>query len=180
MKILKKIALVLGILILIILVAGLFMKKEFTVKRSVEIDKPVAEVYDYVKYLKNQDEYSVWLKMDPKTKKIHKGTDGTVGFISGWNSKHENVGVGEQEIIKMITNERIDYDMRFKEPMKSEAKASMVFKNTGEFCTHVEWSFDGNMGYPYNVMLPFMGFEESLGPQLQEGLDNLKGILDKE
>ncbi len=180
MKILKKIAYVLFGLVLIILLAGLFMKKDFTVKRFVEIDKPVKEVYHYVKYLKNQDEYSVWMKMDPNTKKRHKGSDGTVGFIASWESENENVGVGEQEIVKMVENQRIDYAMRFKKPMESEGQVAMVFKKTGDYCTELEWSFSGEMGYPWNVMMPFMNFEKTLGPQLQDGLDNLKGILNKD
>ncbi len=180
MKILKKIVIVFGVLVAIVLIAGAIMKKDFKVTRSVELDQPVSEVYDYVKLLENQDKYSVWMRMDPKVKKTYTGVDGTVGFISAWDSKVENVGQGEQEIVKMTKNERIDYVMRFKKPMESEGKASMIFKSTGEDCTNLEWCFEGDMSWPMNVMMPLLDFEGNLGPQLQEGLDNLKVILDKE
>jgi hypothetical protein len=39
-------------------------------------------VYDYVKYLKNQNDYSVWAKIDPGMKTEFRGKDGTVGFVS--------------------------------------------------------------------------------------------------
>ncbi len=180
MKIIKRIAIVLFVLVLIFLVAGLFMEKDFKVTRSVELDEPVQEVYDYVKMLKNQDEFAVWMKMDPNVKKTYTGTDGEVGFISAWSSEVENVGVGEQEITKMIPNQRIDYAMRFKKPMESEGFAAMIFKSTSENCTHLDWSFSGSMPYPLNVMMPFMDMDGNLGPQLQKGLDNLKVILEKE
>ena len=60
MKILKIILLVIAILIVIPLVVALFVAKEYAVERYVEINKPKSEVFDYVKYLKNQDNFSKW------------------------------------------------------------------------------------------------------------------------
>jgi hypothetical protein len=40
--------------------------------------------------------------MDPNMKKTYTGTDAEVGFISAWESTDKNVGVGEQEIKKII------------------------------------------------------------------------------
>ena len=50
---------------------------------------------------------------EPDMKKTYQGTDGTVGFISTWESKKENVGAGEQEIVNMIDGERIDMKTSF-------------------------------------------------------------------
>ncbi len=62
------------------LVAALFIKKDYAVEREITISKPKQEVFDYIKYLKNQDHYSVWNCLDPAIRKIYTGTDGTVGF----------------------------------------------------------------------------------------------------
>jgi hypothetical protein len=35
------------------------------------------------------------------------------------------------------------------------------------------------MPYPMNIMLPFMNMEEMLGGDLENGLKNLKNILEK-
>ena len=51
--------------------------------------------------------------MDPDMKKTYRGTDGTVGFVSAWDSEKDDVGKGEQEIIKITDGERIDYELRF-------------------------------------------------------------------
>src|SRR5690349_10351936 len=101
MKILKKVLIVIAILVAIPLVAAIFITKDYAVERSVNISKPVHHVYDYLKHLKNQDHYNVWVRMDPGMEKKYTGTDGSIGFISAWDSKDDNVGKGEQEIVKL-------------------------------------------------------------------------------
>lgn len=179
MKILKKIGIVLVILIAIPLVIALFIDKEYAVERGVIINKSKAEVFDYIKYLKNQDNYSVWAKKDPKMQKKYAGTDGTVGFVSKWNSKDENVGVGEQEIKKITSGSRVDYELRFKEPFEATDNAYMTTKELEPMKTQVTWGFNGKMDYPMNFMLLFMDMEEMLGNDLEEGLGNLKRIMEE-
>lgn len=70
-----------------------------------------------MKLLKNQDNFRVWFSKDPAIKKTFSGTDGTVGAVAGWDSKNQNVGVGEQEIKKIVKGERIDSELRFKVPI---------------------------------------------------------------
>ena len=71
------------------------------------------EVFDYVKYLKNQDNFSKWASMDPDMQKTYRGTDVTVGFVSAWASDNPDVGVGEQEIKAITAGQRIDFELRF-------------------------------------------------------------------
>ena len=49
------ILIVLLIIIAIPLVGALFVKKSYSVEREIIIDKPKAEVFNYIKFLKNQD-----------------------------------------------------------------------------------------------------------------------------
>ncbi|TKC57584.1 polyketide cyclase [Pedobacter hiemivivus] len=179
MKILKGLLfLIVGIVILALLVA-LFVKKDYAVEREVTINKPVAVVFDYIKHIKNQDQYSVWNRLDPASKKTYTGTDGTVGFISGWESTNKNVGKGEQEITNITEGDRIDMKLRFKEPFEAEDEAYMATESMGENQTKVKWGFKGRMAYPMNLMLLFMDMEGMLGKDLQGGLDTLKTTLEK-
>ena len=113
MKIVKKILIVLGILIAIPLIIAIFVKKDYAVQREITIRKAKNEVFDYIKLLKNQNNYSKWANMDPKMKKSYSGKDGTVGFISAWDSKNEDVGKGEQEIMRIVEGEKIEFELRF-------------------------------------------------------------------
>src|SRR3970282_2810088 len=123
MGIMKKILIALAILIAIPLIVALFVKKDYAVEREISINKPKQEVFDYVKLLKNQDSYSKWATMDPNMKKTYRGTDGTVGFVSAWESKVDSVGVGEQEIKKIVEGERIDFELRFIKPVEATEPA---------------------------------------------------------
>jgi hypothetical protein len=165
-------------LLAVVLISALFLKSEYHVFRSVTINKPKTAVFEYAKYLKNQNEYSVWATADPNMKKEFRGTDGEVGFVSAWDSKIDDVGKGEQEILKITYGERIDYELRFIEPFESKDLAYMTFEAVNDSSTLVKWGFDGKMVYPMNIMLLFMDFDAMLGKDLQEGLSKLKVVLE--
>lgn len=179
MRIFKKILIVVGIMIAIPLIVALFVKKEFAVEREIEINRPKAEVFDYIKFIKNQDNYSKWNKIDPNMTKTYKGTDGTVGFVSAWESKNKNIGVGEQEILKITEGKRIDMKLRFKIPFETQNEAYMITDDAGNNKTKVKWGFKGTFLYPMNLMGLCMDIDKEIGGDLEVGLKNLKTILEK-
>lgn len=175
---LKKIILVLAIIVAIPFITALFVKKDYAVTTSLTINKPVEDVYGYVKYLKNQDNFSVWSKMDPKMKKTYLGTDGTEGFVSAWESDNPDVGVGEQEIKRLVPNQRIDFELRFYTPFESTDQAFMTTQAVGDNQTLVSWGFSGHMAYPSNLLLLVMDFDAMIANDLNQGLANLKTLLE--
>ena len=136
-------------------------------------------MFDYVKYLKNQDNYSKWATMDPNMKKTYTGTDGTVGFVSAWESEVKNVGVGEQEIKVIKEGEIVDWELRFKKPFENTDDAYMTTTSVSPNQTKVTWVFKGAFPYPMNLMTLFVDFDKELGGDLEIGLNNLKTILEK-
>ena len=180
MKILKKILIGLVGIVALLLIVALFVKKEYSVEREVVIGKPTADVFAYVKFIKNQNNYSVWNMKDPNSKMEYTGTDGTVGFISSWDSEMEDVGKGEQEIKGITEGSRIDMELRFKKPFEATDYAYMSTEAAGENQTKVKWGFNGKMPYPMNLMLLCMNMDNMLGKDLETGLLNLKNILEKQ
>lgn len=158
---------------------ALFMKTEYTVSRSVIIQKPLETVFSYLRLLKNQDNFSVWAKMDPAMSKTFKGNDGQVGFVSAWDSPMKNVGSGEQEILEIEENVKIVSELRFLKPFKGDAIAQMSVKNAGDAQTKVYWQFHGKMKYPFNLLLVFLRIDKKIGGDLAMGLHSLKEILEK-
>ena len=179
MKILKWILIIIVIIIAVPLLIALFSKKDYKVEKEIIINKPKAEVFNYVKYLKNQDNYSKWASMDPNMRKSYRGTDGTVGFVSAWDSDKDDVGKGEQEIKGMKDGERIDYEIRFLEPFASTSNAYMTTEAVSDNQTKVKWGFSGHMSYPMNFMMVMMDMEKAVGDDFMTGLTNLKEILEK-
>ncbi|MFN8257851.1 MAG: SRPBCC family protein [Bacteroidales bacterium] len=143
------------------------------------INKTGQEVFDYIKYLKNQDNYSKWNKIDPSMKKSYRGTDGEVGFVAHWESDNKDVGWGEQEIKKITEGERLGFELRFIKPFEATESAYMTTETTGENQTKVTWGFSGHMNYPMNISLLFMDMEKMIGGDLETGLLNLKTELEK-
>jgi hypothetical protein len=72
------------IVILAIIVLANIAPKVYDVSRSISINRPLPEVFSYLKFLKNQDNWSPWADKDPNVKKTFSGTDGEVGFVSAW------------------------------------------------------------------------------------------------
>lgn len=179
MKIIKKIFLTLIVLLVIALIAGLFMKKDFAIEKEVTINQPKDSIFKFVKFVKNQDQFSVWNQKDPNMKKHYSGTDGTVGFIYGWESEDKNVGTGEQELKKITEGERVDFELRFKKPMEATNNAYITTEALSPTQTKVKWGFTGSSPYPFNVMMAFMNMDKLVGGDLQTGLDNLKVLLEK-
>lgn len=177
MKILKVILLVIVIIAAIVLIAALFIKKEYTVEQEIVINKPKQQVFDYIKHLKNQGNYNKWVMMDPNVRRDYKGTDGTVGFVSAWDSDNKNVGKGEQEIKRITEGERIDLEVRFEKPFKNTADVYMATEAESENQTKIRWGMEGKNSYPMNIMNLFI--PNMLGKDMQTSLVNLKTILEK-
>ena len=168
---------ILLVLLLIVLVLGLIAPKDYQVERKIIVEKPKNEVYQYIKYLKNHDKWSPWATRDPDMKKEFKGTDGEVGFVSAWDG-NKQVGSGEQEIIKMIENDRLETALRFFKPWKSESDAYVQLQDAGDNKTEVAWGFTGSNNFPVNIMMMFMNMDKTVGKDFQEGLNNLKANLE--
>jgi uncharacterized protein YndB with AHSA1/START domain len=168
---------ILGVLAFLFLLIA-FLPKNYSVSRSITIQKPKSEVFDYLKLLKNQDNFSKWAKMDPYMTKEFRGEDGKVGFISIWESKNDDVGKGEQEIIAIQDGEKIEYELRFQKPFESTSKAYFLIESESEYTTKVTWGIEGKMSYPMNALLLVMNFDKMVGDDFEEGLLNLQKILD--
>lgn len=178
MKVIKKILIGIAVLVALILIVALFVKKDFGTVKEVTINKPNQEVFNYIKYLKNQENFSVWAKLDTAMKKEYRGTDGTEGFVSAWEG-NSDVGQGEQKIVKITDGQRIDFELHFIKPMESTSPAYMTTEAVAANQTKVKWGMSGRMNYPFNIMGLFMNMDEMIGKDFETGLNNLKTVMEK-
>ena len=165
-------------LIVIILIAALFIKKEYTIERSIVIDRCSEEVFNYIRYVKNQDHYNEWVMVDPDMKKNYTGTDGTIGFIYAWDG-NKKAGKGEQEIKALKQGERMDLEIRFERPFAGIANTSFTNDTISTDASRLRWGMSSKMKYPMNIMLGFMNMDKLHGKNLEISLKNRKAILEK-
>ncbi len=164
-------------IIAIILLLALAAPKMYNVSRSIIINQPVSEVFNYLKHIKNQDEWSPWKKKDPLMKQEHIGVDGEVGFIAKWEG-NKDVGTGEQEIVKITKNESIESQLRFYKPWKSQSDAYLRTKAIDNNSTKVVWGFSGVNKPPSNIFFLFFNMDKTVGKDFEEGLNDLKQLLE--
>ncbi|BDC97817.1 SRPBCC family protein [Persicobacter psychrovividus] len=175
----KSILIIVLVIIAFPLVTGLFIEKDYAVEKQIKINRPVAEVFDYVVHIKHlQEEWGTWVDKDPNAQHTYTGTDGTVGFTASWKSENPDVGAGTQEITNIIPNERVDIEISFTEPF--ESKSPVYFTTEAQDGgTLVKWGMKGHMPYPTNSLLLFMDLEQMIGKDFQEGLGNLKEVMEQ-
>jgi hypothetical protein len=177
MAILTTIGLIIAGIIVLFLIAALLVKKEFTLEKKVTINRSQQEVFDYLKLIRNQEKYSVWVMRDPNVNIVYTGTDGTVGFKSAWTSNDKNVGVGEQEIIKLTEGVSTEVEIRFKKPFEATNWARTTLKATTERQTEVSQLFYGRSKFPMNVMNLIM--DKLVGKDMLQNLVNMKKNLEE-
>ena len=176
MNIIITVLLVVTGIIALLLIIALFMKKEHYAKREIIINAPLQKVFNYLKLLKNQDEFNKNAMTEPDRKREFKGTDGTIGFIYSW-SGNKNAGVGEKEIKNIIDGKRIETEIRFVKPMAVIANITMETEYLSGNQTKVIWSNAGTLKYPINIMIPMM--EKNVLKDMDISLSTLKNILEK-
>jgi hypothetical protein len=170
--------LVIAGLICSLLFVALLTKKEYVVKRDIVVNMPRAQVFDYVRHLRNQGSYNQWWMIDPQVKIEFRGVDGSVGCVACWDSQEKKMGKGEQEIKNLVAPERIDFETRFLKPFESVANSSMVLESTSLAQTTLTWSFQGAYPWPGNFLLLILNMNKLLGPQMEMSLLNLKRVLE--
>ncbi len=165
-------------LVVLVLILAMIAPKTYEVSRSTSISRPVSEVFEHLRFLKNQDEWSPWNKKDPNMKKEFSGTDGEIGAISSWVG-NKDVGEGEQEILGITENKEIKSQLRFFKPWKSQSDAYLRVAEEDGGSTKVTWGFTGENKFPISIMMLFMNMDKSVGKDFEEGLSSLKSILEK-
>jgi len=168
---------IIGFLAILVLLA-LIAPKNYQVHRSIVINKPLPEVFQYLKHIKNQDNWSPWKKKDPNMKQEFVGNDGEVGFIAKWDGNKE-VGLGEQEIMNIVENDRLEARLRFFKPWKSESDAVTRVEEVEGEQTKVTWGFSGINKVPANIFMMLYNVDKHVGKDFEEGLASLKDILER-
>lgn len=171
MRILKIILFIILGIVGIALIVAAFVPKKFHAEGKVTIDRPIQEVYDYVKMLGNQQYYSIWFEMGTDIKTEYSGTDGTVGAKMEWDSKE--VGDGKQIIRSLDDNKKVVIDLYLMGDKPADYVYNLDAKS--ENTTEVSITLDAESPYPLNITNLFF----DMNPYFQKTADKLKTVLEK-
>ncbi|MEO7445162.1 MAG: SRPBCC family protein [Ferruginibacter sp.] len=162
-------------IIVLILIIALVSKKDYSIQRSINIHAPAQKVFNYVKYIKNQDNYNKWVMTDPAMQKIYKGIDGQPGFIYGWNG-NKKAGEGEQEVKSVDEGKNIMTEVRFVRPFPGTSFLTTTTTPLSDNETRVDFKTESTMKFPMNIMIPMIS--GMLAKDMDITNKNLKKILE--
>ena len=176
MNTLITILLVIAGIIALLLIIALFTKKGYNIQCEIIINAPLQKVFDYLKLLRNWDNFNERAVADPGRKNEFKGTDGTVGFIYAW-SGNKKVGEGEKEIKNIVEGKKIETEIRFVKPFTVTGYTNMSTESVSGNQTKVTLSNASTLKYPLNILLLMV--EKGIAKDMGISLSTLKNILEK-
>lgn len=168
MKIIKIIAIVLIILIAVVVIVGLFLPKDFVVKRSVQIATNPTHVSVYIVNLNQWPHWSPWKDYDETMKTTLGDQIHGVGAHQSWSG---DSSTGRLEFTA-VSKERVDFTCYF-EDTDSEADCYLSFVPVGDG-TQVEWSMSGSVDTPIVGGYFALLMDSMVGPMFEHGLDKMK------
>lgn len=169
-------------LILIAIVSGLIayiglVPDVFRIARSAVIDAPPEAVFVQVNDFHNWRNWSPWEKLDPAMERGFEGSPLGFGAIYEW-SGNKKVGKGRMKIVESLKDERIKLKLAFEKPFKAINDVQFDLKPISDTQTEVTWAMSGKHEFMTKAMTRFFGFENIVGGQYEEGLANLKRLVD--
>lgn len=175
MRALKTLLIIVLAVVVLALVLGLLGPKHSHLESKTVIAAPASVVWDHVKTLKAENEWSPFLAMEPSAKVIFEGTDGEVGSKSSWAG--EKMGKGEQVVNAVDPGKHIGVDLHFIEPFEGKAKGAINLVPKGD-STEVTWSFDSENGFISRIIHVFKDMDAMMGPVFASGLESLKKLCE--
>lgn len=172
MRALKTLLIILLAVVALAIVLGLMGPARSEVSRAVVVQAPADVVYAHANSLQRMAEWSPWNKKDPGIKLTYSGPDGVVGQSSTW-AGNSDVGSGAQEIITLEAAKKVAVAVHFKEPFSGEAVADLDLVPMAD-STKATWTYRSENNFVARIFLALNDMDKMLGPDLQEGLNELK------
>lgn len=172
MKILKILGIVVVVLVAIVLIMMMVLPDTAHLERSITINASKKTVYTELISYRNFNKWSPWAQKDPNASVTISGPLFGVGMKYAW-SGNQDVGTGSMEIIEASPG-KITSVMDF--GYNSYPKAAYVLEEVDNG-TKVTWTYDEE-DVSGMAKLFMLGLESFLGPDYEQGLENLKNRLE--
>ncbi|MEZ5325578.1 MAG: SRPBCC family protein [Verrucomicrobiales bacterium] len=172
MKFLKWLVVALVVIIALLFAVSFVLPSRVHVERSMSMAAPPEKVFAQVGDLKKWPTWSPWNLRDPEMKVQYEGPAQGAGQKSVWQSKSQ--GDGSQLITAITPNSALETQLDFGD--QGTATSFWKFSKEGEG-TRVTWGMDVVLDSPLQRLFGVV-MEGMIGPDYEEGLANLKSIVE--
>lgn len=176
MSFVQRIGVVAGGLLGILILIGLMLPSTGRVQRHIDIDAPAATIFALVNDFHRVGEWSPWAAADPNARIDISGPRRGVGARIDWSGPI--LGAGSQEIVSSIPYERVTslIDLGDSDGNGVTTYFEML---PGENGTRTSWHFETDFGW--NLFARYFGLmlDGIVGPDYEQGLQNLKEMAER-
>jgi len=145
----------------------------FTVKRSIDIEKPVEEVFAAIADFNTWKAWSPWLCQEPEARVDISGSPGFEGHEQRWDGKR--IGAGHMKLTELDRNKKLGYALNFLKPWKSRSTVVFDFgEKNGK--TEVVWYMSGTV--PIFLFFIRTMMSALVGSDYERGLAMFKEYLE--
>lgn len=141
------------------------------VRRSIAIARPQEALGDSLVDFQRWPQWSPWLCQEPTATVSYHGTTGDPGSGYAWDGAR--IGAGKMQL-RHRSNDRIDLDLTFLKPWKSQAEVSFELAPSGPEESQVTWSMQSSL--PFFLFFMRRSFERFVGMDYERGLRMLKEL----
>lgn len=174
----KKILLVVGIVVAILLVVIALQADTYRVTRSATIGAPPEVVFEQINDFHNWEAWSPWAKLDPAVKNTFEGAPSGAGSVFKW-AGNSQVGEGMMTLTESRPTERIRIKLDFIKPFPSTCDTAFDFAS-GPAGVTVTWTMSGNNNFISKAFCLFMGgMDRMIGPDFERGLKQMKAAAEQ-
>lgn len=176
MKILKKLVLVIGALMIVFVVLAFFGPKDYKVERKAVIKGDVNTVWSMLTDFEKWHSWTAWAEMDHSAQYKIEGPAATVGSVYSWVGDKDKVGTGSVTTTEVVPMSKFWYQMAFKVPFEMQSEGGFTLVAKDAMSTEVTWVDQGHVPFLFRPMLMFKSLDKELGPQFDRGLFKLDSI----
>lgn len=180
MKLILKLLFVLISIATMVLISALFVEKEISIKEAITIQKPIDDVFNYVRYIDQQHTYFSWQSKNKKKKSQKKNSDGTIGYQSTVEFNMESTGKGQFRITELIPNKLIKCDFVCSTNQQVIATLTITTEPESDSVTVLAIELSITETYPRNIQLLFSKMNLLESPHLQKSVEKLKDLIESQ
>ena len=170
------------LLVVAIALAGLFFyaasqSDNFTVSRTLNINAAPEKIFPFLNDFNMWGRWSPYEKMDPAMQRIIAGASSGVGATYAW-AGNGKVGAGDMLITTSTPSTLVALDLNMRKPLRASNKVTFTLQPKGAG-TDVTWAMEGSSPFIAKLMGVVMNMDRMVGGQFEEGLGNLKRMVEK-
>jgi uncharacterized protein YndB with AHSA1/START domain len=172
----------LGAIFIILFIGGLLLAyastkpSAFRVTRKAAIKAPAEKIFPLINDFAAWNQWSPYEKLDSAMDKNFSPNTVGKGAVYEWEGDNK-AGAGQMEITDSVFPSRIEIDLDIIKPLEAHNIIEFKFEAVGG-STNVTWSMFGRR----NLMTKFIGIfvntDRIAGEQFEEGLENLRAIVE--